>query len=418
MPYWDVRGSYGGRGPNSMQSESNTAHQRSRIPGWVTISVILLAVAIIVRLTHDHSVRSHNPLQGNHEQAPAALAAVVQKLPDNAQLPYVLNLAGADHTRASEGLRYAIVDWVGQHYVLDPGKHRSLPEPTLQFLISFLHDEDSVVRTRAMEVIHQDTVKPGLYYLLCGLQDEDPWVAEDAGELLAQWMTRNRHNPLRLQLIPGLISGLRSRDSDVVQFATVTLAIALGNQWHVSRLASITKRDAITAKWLKWWKSRGPQWKTDAPFNNIKPFTPTHTDAVGDFYAEGVSGRALTNADLMGHVTLVNVWGMGCGPCIAEMPSFVQLYSHYRSAGLRVIGAAENGISDRHAILSWCRKNGIDYPQVNANRQVRYRFGSIEDVPVTLLFDKQGRVIRIWQGGPRPLYAYEPAITAALEGRI
>ncbi len=401
-----------------MQSEIVSRKRRSRIPVWAYYAAILVALAVIVRVTHDRSVQHHNPLQGNHEQAPAALAAAVQKLPANEQLPFVLNLAGSDHTRASEGLRYAIVDWVGERYVLNPGKPRTIPPPTLAFLETFLQDEDSVVRMRALEVIHEDTDKTGLYYLLCGLQDEDPWVGEDAGQLLAQWMTRNSHNPIRFQLVPGLIAGLQSKDSNVVQFCTVTLAAALGNNWHVSRLSAPAKRSAITAKWLNWWKMNSAKWAMTPPFNDIKPVTPTHTDTVGRFYAEGVSGPPFSNADLSGHVTLVNVWGMGCGPCIAEMPSFIKLYNLYKPQGLRVIGAPENGISDRHSILKWCKENGIDYPQVNANSQLRYRFGSIEDVPVTLLVDRQSRVIRIWQGGPRPLYAYEPAITAALEGKI
>ncbi len=401
-----------------MQIEGAVKRRSSRIPVWAYYALALVAVAIILRVEHDRNKHYHSALQGNHEQAPAALDQVLNSLPASSRLSYVLNLAGRDHSRASEGLRYAIVDWLGQRYLIVPGKGRTLPQSTLLYLESYLQDEDSVVRTRAMEVIHADTERIGLYYLLCGLQDEDPWVAEDAGELLAQWMTRNRQNPLRHDLIPGLIAGLQNRDTDVVQFCTVTLAAALGNNWHVSSLSPKEVRVATTAKWINWWKSAELKWHVSAPFNEIHAITPTHTDAVGDFHAEGVSGRGLSNSDLAGHVTLVNVWGMGCAPCVAEMPSFVRLDALYKSAGLRVIGAAENGSTDRNSILKWCRQNGVTYPQVNANGELRYRFGNIEDVPVTLLFDKQGRVIRIWQGGPRPMYAYEPSIAAAIAGKI
>ncbi len=238
-----------------MQIEGAVKRRSSRIPVWAYYALALVAVAIILRVEHDRNKHYHSALQGNHEQAPAALDQVLNSLPASSRLSYVLNLAGRDHSRASEGLRYAIVDWLGQRYLIVPGKGRTLPQSTLLYLESYLQDEDSVVRTRAMEVIHADTERIGLYYLLCGLQDEDPWVAEDAGELLAQWMTRNRQNPLRHDLIPGLIAGLQNRDTDVVQFCTVTLAAALGNNWHVSSLSPKEVRVATTAKWINWWKS-------------------------------------------------------------------------------------------------------------------------------------------------------------------
>src|SRR5262249_39047933 len=42
------------------------------------------------------------------------------------------------------------------------------------------------------------------------------------------------------------------------------------------------------------------------------------------------NGRPITEADLIGKVTLVNFWGPWCGACVVEFPHLMEIEKHFR----------------------------------------------------------------------------------------
>lgn len=109
-----------------------------------------------------------------------------------------------------------------------------------------------------------------------------------------------------------------------------------------------------------------------------------------DFSATDLEGRKLSSADLRGKVLLIDIWATWCGPCKKEMPGYQRLADKYRSGGLAVVGLKANMMADTEDPLSFARKIGVHYPLVIATDDVLQKFGGLEGLPTTLLYDRQG----------------------------
>lgn len=114
--------------------------------------------------------------------------------------------------------------------------------------------------------------------------------------------------------------------------------------------------------------------------------------------------------------TLVNVWATWCAPCVREMPELLQLEQTYRDKGLRVMlvsadfdSAAPGVFLGKRGVRfdSWI-KTGGDQEFIEA---LEPRWSGA--LPVTVVFDAQGRAVRYWEGAAD--YArFEEAVLAVL----
>src|SRR5688500_8106608 len=73
----------------------------------------------------------------------------------------------------------------------------------------------------------------------------------------------------------------------------------------------------------------GSQPPTDAGAAATSAFPPIRAGlAAAEF--ELLDGAKIKLADKKGKVLLVNIWGIWCGPCRAEMPHLVEIQDKYR----------------------------------------------------------------------------------------
>src|SRR5690606_5542268 len=49
-----------------------------------------------------------------------------------------------------------------------------------------------------------------------------------------------------------------------------------------------------------------------------------------DFEAHNLQGEPVILKNMRGNIVVLNFWGLGCGPCIAEMPELNKLVDKYR----------------------------------------------------------------------------------------
>ena len=108
-----------------------------------------------------------------------------------------------------------------------------------------------------------------------------------------------------------------------------------------------------------------------------------------------VEGKTWTAEELEGRVVLLDFWATWCAPCLAELPNLRRLQAEHGDDGLVIVGIALDAI-DRRGLRSFLLRHGIDWPQVHrpdgVASELARRF-AVEAVPVTLLVDRQGRVI-------------------------
>jgi thiol-disulfide isomerase/thioredoxin len=109
-----------------------------------------------------------------------------------------------------------------------------------------------------------------------------------------------------------------------------------------------------------------------------------------DFAATDLRGRKISSNDLRGKVVLVDFWGTWCQPCKKEMPGYQKLVDRYGPRGFAVIGFKLDVMPDTEDPLRFAGRLGVHYPLVVAKDGLKQKFGGIEGLPTTLLYDRQG----------------------------
>ena len=109
-----------------------------------------------------------------------------------------------------------------------------------------------------------------------------------------------------------------------------------------------------------------------------------------DFSVNDLQGHPLSSADLRGKVVLVDFWATWCQPCKKEMPGYQRLLDRYGSRGFVVIGFKFDTMPDMEDPLQFAKGIAVHYPLAVATDDVKRRFGDIEGLPTTMLYDHQG----------------------------
>jgi thiol-disulfide isomerase/thioredoxin len=129
-----------------------------------------------------------------------------------------------------------------------------------------------------------------------------------------------------------------------------------------------------------------------------------------DFLVKDLQGQTVSSADLRGKVVLVDFWATWCQPCKKEMPGYQSLADRYGSRGLAVVGFKFDTMPDAEDPIRFAKEIGVHYPLAVATDDLNKRFGGIEGLPTTLLYDSRG-VLRLKVIG----FEYTDAIESALK---
>ena len=109
-----------------------------------------------------------------------------------------------------------------------------------------------------------------------------------------------------------------------------------------------------------------------------------------DFSVNDLGGNALSSANLRGKVVLIDFWATWCQPCKKEMPGYQKLADTYGPRGLVVVGFKFDNMPDTEDPLQFAKSIGVHYPLAVASDDVRQRFGGIEGLPTTMIYDRDG----------------------------
>ena len=72
------------------------------------------------------------------------------------------------------------------------------------------------------------------------------------------------------------------------------------------------------------------------------------------------------------------------------MPGYQELLDRYGSRGFAVIGFKFDTMMDREDPVSFAKKIGVRYPLAVAADDLKQKFGGIEGLPTTMLYDRGG----------------------------
>ena len=108
------------------------------------------------------------------------------------------------------------------------------------------------------------------------------------------------------------------------------------------------------------------------------------------FELKDLHGQELSSADLRGKVVLIDFWATWCQPCKKEMPGYQKLLDQYGSRGFVVVGFKFDTMTDTEDPLKFAQRIGVRYPLAVAPDELKQRFGGIEGLPTTMLYDREG----------------------------
>jgi cytochrome c biogenesis protein CcmG/thiol:disulfide interchange protein DsbE len=116
-------------------------------------------------------------------------------------------------------------------------------------------------------------------------------------------------------------------------------------------------------------------------------------------------------ASYRGKVVLLNFWATWCGPCLVEIPRFMEWQKQYGPRGFAVLGVS---IDDGPApVRAFARRLHVNYPIVMGDARLGGTYGDIFGVPVTFLIDRRG-TIRARLNGETDLHAMDEQIRKLL----
>ena len=134
---------------------------------------------------------------------------------------------------------------------------------------------------------------------------------------------------------------------------------------------------------------------------NRTPASPAHSQPkaisageigsrMPEFAVKDLEGHEVSSADLGGKVVLIDFWATWCQPCKKEMPGYQKLLDKYGERGFAVVGFKFANMMDTENPLAFARKIGVHYPLPVATEEINGKFGGIEGLPTTFLYDRQG----------------------------
>ncbi len=112
-----------------------------------------------------------------------------------------------------------------------------------------------------------------------------------------------------------------------------------------------------------------------------------------------VQGKKLDLPLYKGRWVAVNFWAPWCAPCLEEIPDLSALYESRKKKDLVILGVAMY-YKDARQAMDFAQVHKMTYPLVLGMEagQGEREFGSMDSMPVTLLYNPEGKMVHRRRG--------------------
>ena len=114
-------------------------------------------------------------------------------------------------------------------------------------------------------------------------------------------------------------------------------------------------------------------------------------------------------------LTVVNLWGSWCQPCVEEIPELQKLYENMKDKGVNVIGVAQDGDTELDAVKEIIAQDNVTYTNIipDEDDPLKGFVMSSQLFPNTFLVDSEGNIVANITGGQN-LEGFTKAVEDAL----
>ena len=144
-----------------------------------------------------------------------------------------------------------------------------------------------------------------------------------------------------------------------------------------------------------------------------------------EFSAKDINNKNITSKIFEdAQVTMINIWGTFCGPCIKEMPDLAQLNKNNENKGFQIIGIVidavnRKGLPDSKQMdvaKKIVKQTGADYIHiVPDSKLLNGILQNVFAVPTTIFVDKNGNQVGETYTGSRSLADWQKIVDSLIK---
>ncbi|MCT4592658.1 MAG: TlpA family protein disulfide reductase [Anaeromicrobium sp.] len=135
-----------------------------------------------------------------------------------------------------------------------------------------------------------------------------------------------------------------------------------------------------------------------------------------EFKLNDLNGNEVSNEDFKNYdITMINIWGTFCPPCIEELPELEKLSEAYKDKNFRLMGIIVD--RDEYGAKELLKEKGATYTNFVPNRNIEGLLANFDAVPTTIFVNKNGEVLRKIVVGSRSFEDYDEIVKELLENQ-
>ena len=113
-----------------------------------------------------------------------------------------------------------------------------------------------------------------------------------------------------------------------------------------------------------------------------------------DFTLPDTCNKKVSLSSFKGKYLLIDFWASWCGPCMRELPNVQKIYADFSKKGFDILGVSLD--KDRKSWVNAIITKGLPWTQVSDLKywqSMVVPLYAVEAIPLTVLLDKEGRII-------------------------